>query len=102
MPDLVRPLLELEIMGDAALEGDGLVFRTAWRLAAAARVTPFTMLHHLGGPLERAHLADAGDVLAVPFDAEFEVLVRVETLRVDRELCHGTSPTPGCCRPSAG
>src|SRR6476646_4010082 len=42
----------------------------------------------IGGALERADLRDAGDIAAVPFDAEHERLVRVVPLRVDRELSH--------------
>ena len=52
------------------------------------RVAAFAVLDHLGGALERPHLADAGHVAAVPLDAEFEVLVRIEALCVDGELCH--------------
>ena len=44
------------------------------------------MLDDFGRPLQRAHLADAGDVAAVPLHAELEVLVRIESLRVDAEL----------------
>ena len=51
------------------------------RLAAGARVAAVAVLDDLGRPLERADLADAGDVAAVPSDAELEVLVWVEALR---------------------
>src|SRR5271166_2033010 len=46
------------------------------------------MRHHLGGALHHADLADAGDILAVPFDPELEILVRVETSWIDSELRH--------------
>src|SRR5207237_1025898 len=77
------------VVGHAALEGDRFKLGASRRLARAARVTPFAMLDHLGGPLERAHLADAGDVAAIPFHAELEILVRIEPLRIDAELSHG-------------
>ena len=83
MPDLVGPLLELGVVRDAALQRDGVVFGAAGRLAAAARVAALAVLHHFGRALQRADLADAGDVLAVPFHAELEVLVGIEALRVD-------------------
>src|SRR5262249_7078080 len=67
---------------------DRVEFTAARRLAAAARVAPFAVLDHLRRPLQAADLADAGDVPAVPLDAELEVLVRVEPLRVRAELGH--------------
>src|SRR5262249_32018169 len=42
----------------------------------------------LSGALERADLADASHKAAVPFNAEFEIFIRVETMGVDRELGH--------------
>jgi hypothetical protein len=50
------------------------------------------MLDDFGGALEPAHFADSGDVLPVPFDAEFEVLVRVEAICVDAKLSHNSPP----------
>ena len=70
-------------------------FGAARRFAAGAGVAALAMLDDLGGALERADLADAGDVPAVPLDAELEVLVRVETLCVDGELCHRLAPPFG-------
>ena len=107
VPDLVRPFLELGVVGDAALERDRLVLGAARRFAAAAgRIAALAVLDHFGGALERAHLADAGDVAAVPLDPELEVLVGIEALRVDRELCHDhllpVRSSIGCRRPSAG
>ena len=92
VPHLVRPLLELGVVGDAALERDRLVLGAAGRLAAVLGIAALAVLDDLGGALERADLADAGDVAAVPLHAELEVLVRIEALRVDGELCHGVSP----------
>src|SRR5207302_3356356 len=56
VPDLVRPLLELGIVGHAALEGDGLVLGTSRRLARAARIAPFAVLDDVGGALQTADL----------------------------------------------
>src|SRR5262249_51862704 len=82
-PYLVRPLLELEIVGDAALERDRLVLGAARGLARGAGVAALAVLDDLGRALERAHLADAGHVPAVPFAPELEVLVGIEPPRVD-------------------
>ena len=64
VPDLVGPLLEVDVVGDAALQGDGVVLGAARRFPAAARVAAVAVLHHLGGALERADLADARHVLS--------------------------------------
>ena len=53
------------------------------------------MLDDLGGAFQGADLADAGDVASIPLDAKFEVLVWIETLRIDAELSHGLSSL-GC------
>src|SRR5690606_1426016 len=70
------------------LQRDRLVFRAPRRLAAGRRIAALAVLDDFGRALEGGDLADAGDVAAVPFDPELEVLVRVETARVDRELGH--------------
>src|SRR4029453_18168298 len=49
VPYLVRPLLELGVVRDAALEGDGLVLGAPGRLARARRVAPVAGLPHPGG-----------------------------------------------------
>ena len=89
VPDLVGPLLEFGVVRDAALERDRFVFRAARRFAAAAGIAAFAVLDDFGRALERADFADARDIFAVPFDAELEVLVGIEALRVDAELSHG-------------
>jgi len=43
---------------------------------------------HLGGAVQRAHVGDAGDGLAVPLHLKLELLVRVDAMRVDSELGH--------------
>ena len=53
---------------------------------------PCRCSHDLGRALEGGHLAHAGDEAAVPLDAELEVLVRVEAVRVDCELRHSATP----------
>jgi hypothetical protein len=49
-------------------------------------IAALAMLDDLGGALERADLADAGDVAAIPLDAKLEILVRIEALGVDGNL----------------
>src|SRR5689334_20079622 len=51
VPDLVRPLLELEVMGHAALQRDRIVLCAARRFAAAAGVAPLAVLHYFGRTL---------------------------------------------------
>src|SRR6185437_15184190 len=101
VPYLVRPLLEGDVVGDAALDGDRLILGAAGRLARAAGVAALAVLDHLGGALESRHLADAGHVAAVPLHPELEVLVRIEALRIDAELGHGVLLRSGSGRPSA-
>src|SRR5262249_46633572 len=103
IPHLVRPLLELLVVCDAALEHDGLIFGSSGRFARARGITSLAMLDHFGGALERSDLADAGHVFAVPLHPELEVLVGVEALRVDAERSHCSllrwlsgQPSAGC------
>src|SRR5262249_18698304 len=91
VPDLVGPLLELGIVGDAAFQGDGVIFGASRRLASSAGVATFAMLDHFGSPLQRANLADTGHVAAIPFDPEFEILVWVKALGIDAKLSHNSS-----------
>src|SRR5262249_38977570 len=88
IPHLVGPALELDIMRHAAVERDRVVFGAARRLARARRITAVALLDHLGRAVEHADLAHAEHVATVPFDPELEVLVRVESICVDRELSH--------------
>ena len=78
VPDLVRPLLELASWVTPRSSVIGSYSVRPGRLAAAARVAALAVLDHLGRALQRADLADAGDVAAVPLHPELEVLVRVE------------------------
>jgi hypothetical protein len=94
VPDLVGPLLELDVVGDATLKRDRLVLGPSRRPAAARRVAAVAAPGHLGASLERAGLADPGYVAAVPLHAELEVLVRVEALRTDAELDHRLPASP--------
>ena len=76
------------IVRDAALERDRVVLRLARALALVRRVAALAVDDRVGRALERAHLRQAGHVLAVPLDAEHERLVGVEAGRVDGELGH--------------
>src|SRR5882724_9594498 len=89
MPDLVGPLLERRIMGNAALQRDGVEFGQARRFARCRGIAALAVLDHFGGPAQRADLGDPGHIMAIPFDAEFEILVSVEALRIDGEFSHG-------------
>src|SRR5438067_11306677 len=60
-PDLARPLLEGVIVGDAALEGNGIVLGAPRRFTAAAGIAALAVLHHLGGTLQGTDLADSGN-----------------------------------------
>src|SRR5690348_540267 len=57
VPHLVRPLLELGVMGNAALERDGLKLGATRRFAGAALVSAVAELNDFGGSLQRADLA---------------------------------------------
>src|SRR6185436_2519868 len=49
------------------------------------------MFDHFSSALQGADLTDAGDVLAIPLHAEFEVFIRIETLGIDGKLSHAFS-----------
>jgi hypothetical protein len=49
-------------------------------------------LDDLSRALKSADLGNASDISAVPFDAKFEILVRVEPHRIDGELHHDDHP----------
>src|SRR5579864_4065147 len=51
-------------------------------------VTPFAMLDDLGGTFQTTYFADTRNVLAIPLHAEFEILVGIQTLRIDWKLSH--------------
>src|SRR5690606_24609286 len=91
VPHLVRPLLELRVVGDATLESDCLVLGAAGGLSCGARVATLAVLDDLRRPLERADLRDTRHVAAVPLHPELEVLVRIEPLGIYAELSHGFS-----------
>ncbi|MNJ65545.1 hypothetical protein D3C77_615620 [compost metagenome] len=102
MPDLVGPGLELQVVGHAAFQGDGLVLGASGGFARGGRIAALAVLDHFGGALEGADLAHAGDVAAIPLDAEFEVLVGIEAMGVDGELGHDPTPFIADRRRSAG
>src|SRR5438105_3027452 len=78
VPHLVHPRLELDVVRHAPFERDRVVLGTPRRLARSTRVAALAVLDHLGGPLERRHLAHPGHVAPVPLDPKLEVLIRVE------------------------
>src|ERR1039458_2839822 len=86
-------------MGDPALQGDGVILGMPWRFVGAAGVTAFAMLHHGGGALERAHLADPSDVsgACAELQPELEVLVRIKGQWFLRELWHYILYYAGVC-----
>src|SRR5262249_38527538 len=88
LPHLVRPFLELGIVGHAASARDRVEFRPTRRLSRRGRIAALAMLHQLGGAAELRYCAPAGDVAAVPFDPKLEALVRIEALWIDRKLRH--------------
>ena len=59
VPDLVGPLLEVLIVGYAALELDRLEIGFTGRLPRGAGIAAFAVLHNLGGALECAHFVKA-------------------------------------------
>jgi hypothetical protein len=46
------------------------------------------MLNDFGRPPQPAYFADAGNVPAIPFDANFEVFVGVKTPRINGKFGH--------------
>src|SRR5258708_18410186 len=88
VPDLVRPLFELEIMRNASLECDCIEFGTTRRLAAAAWVATLAMLHYFSRPLQCPDFADSSNIFAIPLDAELEVFVWIKARWIDTKFCH--------------
>src|SRR5690242_490909 len=81
-------------MRGPAFQSDGLILCAARRFPAAAGIASLAVLDNLGSPLERAAFADTSHILAIPFQTEFEILVGVESLRINGELCHKLSSFP--------
>jgi len=86
--DEVGPVLEVNVVGDAALERDVLVLRLAGALAVVRRVAALAVHDGFGRARERAHLGEARHVAAVPLESEIAALIRIVALRVDGELGH--------------
>jgi hypothetical protein len=87
-------------MGDAAPEDDRVVGREARRPALRIGVAALAVDDDVGDASQAADLGDAGHHAAVPNDAELEVLVRVEAVRIHGELGHVESP--GCTAAKSG
>jgi hypothetical protein len=82
-PDLVGPVLEFRVVRNTALEDDRCVFGATRGLTAAVGIASFAMLNDFGRTPQSAYFADAGNVTAVPLDAEFKVFVGIKTLWID-------------------
>jgi len=66
-------------------------FRVKWDGRYVAGVSKVGSLKRSTEVVEHRDGRYAGDVAAIPFDAEFEILVRIESCRVHAELRHGIS-----------
>src|SRR5262249_22364691 len=88
LPHLVGPLLEFRVVRHTSFERNSGKLRPSRRLASAARVSAFAVFHYFRPELEYDELADADNVPAVPFHAELEILIGIESLRVYVELGH--------------
>src|SRR6266511_2799564 len=88
VPHFVGPLLEFFIMRNTPLECDRVVFGTVGRFATAAGIAAFAVLNNFSLPIKSAHLTDAGDVAAIPFDAELEVWIGIKPGGINSKLSH--------------
>jgi hypothetical protein len=89
-------LLEFGVVSNAALEGDGLVRRSAGRLTRRVSPGALAVLERFRDPIQRRGLVKSGDVPAVPLNPEPEVLVSIETGVIDPGLGHGRSSFVFC------
>src|SRR3972149_6684674 len=78
----VSPGLELDIVGDAPLEGKRVILRPAWRLVIGAVLAAGAVGDHRRRPVQLADLAHAEDRFAIPEKPELIGLVGVDTMRV--------------------
>ena len=92
VPDLVGPLLELVVVGDAALERDRLVLRAAGRLAAGRRVAALAVLDHLGRALSAPTLLMPATYRPSHFTRNLKFLYGSNRCGVDGELGHHAPP----------
>src|SRR5262249_36836305 len=92
VPDLVRPLLEGGIEGDAALERHRAVLGLAGEAARPLRGAALAPGDDLRAARERAHLAHRRHRLVVPLHEELEVQEGVDQARADVRYRHGVSP----------
>ena len=88
IPHQGRPIVEVEVLGQASFQRDGLEFVPPRRLVGCGRIATFAMFDNLGSSFQAAALADARHVLPVPFQTELEVLIRIETRWINWELSH--------------
>ena len=85
----VRPLREVWIVGEAALERDGFEPGAVRGLGRSREIAAVAVLHHFAGASQRAHFAEARDAAAAPGHAELEVAVGIDARRVADGRCHG-------------
>src|SRR3972149_7063290 len=78
----VSPGLELDIVGDAPLEGKRVILRPAWRLVIGAVLAAGAVGDDRRRPVQLADLAHAEDRFAIPEKPELIGLVGVDTMRV--------------------
>src|SRR4029077_15870326 len=78
----------------AGFERDRVVLGLTRNLVRPARVAALVKRCDLGRPLKGAALVQAGHILAIPLDFEFEAQVRVESAAVDGELRHSRFSFP--------
>src|SRR6266581_2765239 len=88
VPNFVGPRLEVHVVSDTALERYRIVFSAPRRLAAAGGIAAFPVLNDFCSSFQHPYFADARHITTVPFDAELEVLIRIEALRVCCEFGH--------------
>ena len=75
-------------MSDAGFKRDGIELGSPWGLAACAGISAFAVFDDLSAAFQCTDFTDPGNVVPVPLNAEFEIFVRVEAMRVFNKLWH--------------
>src|SRR5262249_17813145 len=86
--DEIGPRFKGGIMGDAGLQGNGLVRRLARELAAGAWVPRFPPFRHFRRPVQGTTFVEPCYILVVPLNLEFEITIGIKTMGVDGKPCH--------------
>ena len=84
----VGPVFKGGVVSEAGLERHGLVAGLAREFAAGDVLAGLAKLHHFGGPLQRAHFGQAGDILAVPLHLKAKVAIRIKPIGLRSHACH--------------